>query len=288
MPLAARVTGLNFRSAGAIMFAHLSGPEHLEPQTQEFYRATLRALEAGGVPFLLGGAYAFGLYVGINRQTKDLDVFVRPSDHDRALEALAAAGFRTERTFSHWLSKAFSGPDYADIIHSSSNGIVTVDDGWFDHAVEGELLGETILMIPPEEMIWSKAFTMERDRFDGADINHLIQTLGHRLDWDRLLARFGPHSNVLLAHLVLFSFVYPQKRDHLPERVLNRLWQQLYADRDTPVPEGVRLCRGTLLASSQYQTDVHYKGYQDARLQPHGRLTEADAAGWDSSLEHKE
>ena len=41
-------------------------------------------------PFLVGGAYAFARYTGIERHTKDFDVFVRPRDFDRALDAFAA------------------------------------------------------------------------------------------------------------------------------------------------------------------------------------------------------
>jgi hypothetical protein len=42
-------------------------------------------------------------------------------------------------------------------------------------------------------MIWSKAFIMERERFDGADVMHLIHENANRLDWNRLLERFGQH-----------------------------------------------------------------------------------------------
>ena len=46
-----------------------------------------------------------------------------------------------------------------------------------------------------EETLWSKAFVMERERYDGADVAHLILAHGERLDWDtpvwRGLARIG-------------------------------------------------------------------------------------------------
>ena len=34
------------------------------------------------------------------------------------------------------------------------------------------------LVVPAEEMIWSKAFIQERERFDGADIHHLLRCKG--------------------------------------------------------------------------------------------------------------
>ena len=63
--------------------------------------------------------------------------------------------------------------------------------------------------MPIEEMIWSKAFLMERERFDGADVLHLVRARQKEINWPRLLSRFGEHWRVLLSHLVLFPYVYP-------------------------------------------------------------------------------
>src|SRR5206468_1316705 len=95
------------------------------------------------------------------------------------------------------------------VIFSSGNGVAKVDDEWFEHATAGRFLGEDIQLCPPEEMIWSKGFLLERERCDAADVIHLIHARGPRLDWERLLRRFGPHWRVLLSHLILFGFVYP-------------------------------------------------------------------------------
>src|SRR4051812_5508561 len=78
-----------------------------DPAARECYRRAISALKAPGIEFLIGGAYSLALYTGIERDTKDLDIFVRPADRDRALAALAAAGYQTEVTYPHWLAKAF-------------------------------------------------------------------------------------------------------------------------------------------------------------------------------------
>src|SRR5579864_112979 len=96
-------------------------PENLDALTFRFYRSVLDVLRHSGPPFLIGGAYALARYTGVVRHTKDLDLFVRPADGPRALDALAAAGWRTEVTFTHWLGKAFGGEDFIDIIYSSGN-----------------------------------------------------------------------------------------------------------------------------------------------------------------------
>src|SRR5262245_61697431 len=51
------------------------------------------ALEVAGIPFLMHGALALATYTGHWRNTKDVDVIVRPADHQRAIDALRAAGF---------------------------------------------------------------------------------------------------------------------------------------------------------------------------------------------------
>jgi hypothetical protein len=155
-----------------------------------FYVTSLTALRDASVPFLVGGAYALERYTGIVRDTKDLDVFVRGRDCDAALRALAEAGYPTELTFPHWLGKAAWGDAVVDVIFSSGNGCAPVDDEWFRYAVDAEVMGVPVQLCPAEETIWSKAFIMERERYDGADVAHLLHARGPSLDWHRLLRRF--------------------------------------------------------------------------------------------------
>ena len=51
-----------------------------------------------------------------------------------------------------------------DLIYSAGNGIPQVDDAWVAHGVEGQVLGQRCLISPVEEIIWSKAFVLERER----------------------------------------------------------------------------------------------------------------------------
>src|SRR5262249_3745668 len=155
------------------------------------------------------------------------DVFVRRVDTGRALDALGQAGWQTDLTFPHWLGKALCGEEFVDVIFSSGNGVAEVDDGWFEHAVKDRVLGMPARLWPGEEMIWSKGFIMERERYDGADIAHLLLARARDLDWPRLLTRFGEHWRVLLSHLVLFGFVYPSARDRVPAAVLRDLTDRL-------------------------------------------------------------
>ncbi|HSS77249.1 MAG TPA: nucleotidyltransferase family protein [Thermoanaerobaculia bacterium] len=264
-------------------------PAGLAAETAAFYREAMATLEAAGVPFLVGGAYAYARYTGIVRHTKDFDVFLRPRDFDRALDALARKGWKTERTSPHWLGKAFQGDDFVDLIFSSGNGVAQVDDLWFEQAVEETILDRPAWLVPAEEMIWSKAFIMERERFDGADIAHLLHSRAGDLDWDRLLCRFEPHGGwrVLLAHLVLFGYIYPGTAQLIPGRLLTALAGRLTGDggENAESHADERFCRGPILSRSQYLVDVVQWGYEDARLRPQGGMSSKEIAHWTTAAE---
>jgi hypothetical protein len=254
------------------------------PDTAELYRGALGLLNRGGVPYLVGGTYAFQYYAGISRNTKDFDVFVRPRDVRRVLEVLHHLGFKTEIAFSHWLAKAHHGATFIDIIHSSGNAVAEVDDEWFTHAVDEEVLGVPVKLCPPEEMIWSKAFIMERERYDGADVAHLLRHCSGLLNWDRLLRRFGNEWRVLLAHLVMFGFIYPGERALIPATVMKDLVNRLLAELEQPTRDS-KVCQGTLLSRAQYLVDLDEWGYEDARLAPRGSMSEEQIAVWTAAID---
>lgn len=254
---------------------------------QDVYRTGIIALQSSGIPFLIGGAFALEVYTGLTRRTKDLDVFVRPQDVERVLDALSNAGYQTEIRFPHWLGKAFKDEHFVDIIFGSGNGIGQVDDEWFIHASNASLLHCPVRLVPPEEMIWSKAFVMERERYDGGDIAHLLRGCGKTLDWSRLLKRFNGHWRVLFSHLILFGFIYPGHRLKVPQWLLEELIRRLQREM-TSVPTDERLCQGTLLSWSQYLMHVEHGGdYRDARLPPYGALSLSETAHITETLSHE-
>jgi hypothetical protein len=261
-----------------------TGAGALAPETRAFYARALATLNEAQVPFLLAGAYALHRYTGIERHTKDLDVFVRQSDVERVFAAMAGVGCRTELTFPHWLGKAYCGAEFLDVIFNSGNGVAQVDDTWFAHSEPDEVFGVPVRLCPPEEILWQKSLIMERERFDGADVAHLIRARAEGLDWPRLLSRFGPNWRVLYAHLVLFGFIYPSERSRIPAWVLTELSGRLQ-DETGQAPPPDRVCRGTILSRAQYLVDVEQWGYRDARLRPEGTISPEDMAVWTEAIQ---
>jgi hypothetical protein len=237
------------------------------------------------IPFLVGGAFAFERYTGFSRETKDFDIFVLPDDVPRVLDLLGQT-YHTELTYPHWLGKIISDDGFIDVIFNSGNGVSRVDRLWFDHAREGPAVGLPLRFCPPEETIWSKAFVMERNRYDGADIAHLLYAQGANLDWRRLLWRFGVHWRVLLSHLVLFGFVFPDQPEVIPQWVLRDLTTRLLeGDAEERRFVTDRVCRGTLLSLMQYLGDVERHGYQDGREIPYGNMSRADIEYWTHNVQ---
>ena len=246
------------------MQPYILDEKYLTPETRAFYQQVLITLLDSKIPFLAGGAYALGCYTGIVRDTKDFDVFVHPRDAMKILEALAHVDYKTELTDEVWLGKAFEGDNLVDVVFGSANGIAMVDDEWFTHARDVRFLNLTANLIPPEEMIWSKSFIMTRDRYDGADIAHIILKCARCLDWERILRRFGPDWRILYNYLILFGYIYPSERSLIPLWVLEEMKIRLEKETEAS-PHTERVCRGTLLSTTQYTTDIEKWGYCDPR-----------------------
>ena len=247
--------------------------------TNTFYRRTLHVLSDAHVPFLVGGSHAYLQYTGIVRDTKDFDLFIRRGDLDRALEALRDSGYRTEVTFSHWLAKAFQAGDHVDLVYASGNGVCRIDDDWFVHALEADVLGMPVKIAPIEEFLWQKSFVMERERFDGADVMHLMLHCAEHLDWQRLLARFDRYWPLLLAYITLFTFVYPSERHKIPAAVFDELTER-QRQRMSALADDERVCHGTLTSRAQYMIDIGQYGFADARLTPRGNMSAEEVTYW--------
>jgi hypothetical protein len=244
------------------------------------YRAVVWHLREAGIPYLVGGTYALEHHADVRRETKDLDLFVRRADWSRIAETLDGQGLRCELVFSHWLGKARNNGHFVDVIFSGGNGLIDVDDEWLAHGVPSVVLDVPVHLVATEEMIWSKAFVMERERYDGADVLHILRKSARELDWVRLLRRFAAHPAVLLSHLVLFEFVYGDDRDAIPQWVMEELWRET---RQTGAVSP-QVCRGTLLSREQYLVDLQTWGYHDAREMPHGRMTSQQIRDWTDAI----
>lgn len=146
----------------------------------------LPAIRDAEIPFLVMGGIASALH-GRHRWTRDVDLFVRLEDGERALDTLAAAGFETEVAYPHWLSKAHLGEVTVDVITRSTPDIL-LDDEMLARAPELAFKGRVVPLVPPEDLFVMKALATSEDTprywYDALGI------VGHsELDWDYLIRR---------------------------------------------------------------------------------------------------
>lgn len=253
--------------AGSAAYAPLSGaappPSDLAPpDADRFYADSLRLLKESQIPFLVAGTFAVNCYTGINRATKDLDIFCKAGDFPRILLHFREHDFETVTVDERWLAKVKQGDCFFDVIFSSTAAVVTISDLWFQESHPAEIYGVPLQLTPPTEMIWSKALLQNRHRYDGADIAHLILRQSERIDWKRLLTHMEQYWEVLLIHILNFRFIYPSERDKIPRWLLEELMLRTQQQADLPLPQ-TKVCRGRLFSPDDYRIDVSEWGFAD-------------------------
>jgi hypothetical protein len=226
-----------------------------QQKAHDFYREVLTILAESKIPFLVGGGFALRLYTDIIRDTKDLDIFCRSADCPSILKLFQEKGFKTELTDARWLAKIKYKGNFIDIIFNNPSNHCTVDDAWFKKSVKSELLDKKVLVIPAETLIWSKLYVQNRERYDGADINHIILRYGKKLDWHWLWTRVEIQWQLVLAQVMSFQFVYPTERDLIPKWLVDELLRRVEDQYEMPLPKE-KICRGPLIDQTQYATDI--------------------------------
>ncbi|AKD03940.1 nucleotidyltransferase [Pontibacter korlensis] len=221
----------------------------------DFYREVLGILAESNLDYMVGGGFALRLYTDIIRDTKDLDIFCKGGDTPAILKLFKENGFETELTDARWLAKAIKGEQFMDIIFNNPGNHCAVDDSWFERSTPSELLGIKVKVIPAETLIWSKLYVQNRERYDGADINHLILRYGDKLDWKWLWQHMETHWQLLLAQFLSFQFVYPSEREIIPKWLFDELFRRAQNELEMPPPKE-KICRGPLIDQTQYAIDI--------------------------------
>jgi len=142
-----------------------------------------------------------------------------------------------------------------------SNAVIVVDDTWMERAQKATIAGVPSRIISAEDLLASKLFVIRRERFDGADIAHVIYGTKGRLDWKRILDHAGEHWEIVLWALILFRYVYPAHTDYVPAE----LWQDLLSRYMSLVQrlDPKAPFRGSLVDDNIFSIDVKDWGLED-------------------------
>jgi hypothetical protein len=131
-----------------------------------------------------------------------------------------------------------------DVIWQAANKIGVVEPDWRECAAPGELAGVPTWFASVEDLIWLKAFIVQRERCDWPDILNLITAAQGRLDWAWLAERFGPHRMLLQAIIHLFDWTCPLYAGYVPASLRRELRE--WAEQHLPLdPEGHHAARAS-------------------------------------------
>ena len=248
------------RDAAAVP-ATSSEPSKLPPEQHLLFQEILTLLEERKVNFVVAGAFALRAHTGIARDTKDLDLFLTSREVAAAMKLLKAEGFECEICDPVWLYKAHRDGFYVDLITGMSNAAFIVEDSWIARAQPAVVHGVHTRVLAAEELLLSKLFVTRRERFDGADIAHIIYGTQGKLDWPRILHATGANWEVLLWALVLFRYCYPAQTYFVPKEVWKELTTRFEEVLNHPDP-GAEF-RGSLIDENMFAIDVKEWGLDD-------------------------
>jgi hypothetical protein len=250
-------------------------PEELPEEQKLLFREVITALQEGHVPFAVSGAFALQEHTGICRFTKDLDLFLPSESAPRALTRLRERGFECEIADPVWLAKAHRDSFFVDLITGMSNGIIRVDNSWMERARPATVVGVKAKVLAPEEVLVSKLFVTRRERFDGADIAHVIYGVRGKLQWERVLQLVGEHWEILLWALMLFRYVYPANSNYVPQELWQDLLGRLGKELSSPDPKA--RFRGSLVDDNMFAIDVQEWGLDDLLAESRARAPKITA-----------
>jgi hypothetical protein len=231
-----------------------SQPPCFAAEQESLFREVIQLMEANRIPFVISGAFALHEHTGIWRDTKDLDFFLPAEEVGRALNVLKKDRFQTEVLDPIWLAKAHRNGFFVDLITGMSNGVIRVDYSWIRRASRSHIFDLSVRVLAPEELIASKVFVTRRERFDGADICHVIYGTRGNFDWQRLMSLMGEHWQMLLCSLVLYQYVYPAHTEYVPQEIWDELLQRFKVELKHP-NKGIEF-RGSLIDEKMFAIDV--------------------------------
>lgn len=227
-----------------------------------FYAEVLKILKDSKFTFMVAGGFAVNAYTGLQRPTKDIDIFVKAGDYPKILNKFTSLGYKTQVSDERWIAKIFKGKLYVDLIFGSSNLVAPVTDDWFRDSGTAKFFNYEVRIPSVTDLIVSKVFIQNRDRYDGADVAHLILLKHHDINWERLLCSLEQYWEVLLIHLLNFRFIYPSEREKIPSWLLRELLSRLQHQFELPTPR-MKVCRGRMFSVADYTVDIAGLGFAD-------------------------
>jgi hypothetical protein len=160
-----------------------------EPTFEEIVAAMKKGagiLQDAKIDFILGGGLACWARGGAKTE-HDVDFMLKGDDVERALQAFADAGFRTERPPEQWLVKAYIGDVLVDLIFEPLGGPITEET--IAHAEMLEVAALRLHVASLEDVISQKLLAITEQEPDYSAVLEMARALREQVDWEEVRAR---------------------------------------------------------------------------------------------------
>lgn len=161
------------------------GASSLEALTESLKRA-VSILEGQQIPYLLGGGLGSWARGG-PPSSNDIDLMVAQPDAQRALDALASAGMRTEKPPEQWLFKAWDGDILIDLIFEPAGMRIT--PAVFERGEDLSVAGMYVRVMALDDILVTKLLALDEHSADYRDLLQIGRALREQVDWPRLRGR---------------------------------------------------------------------------------------------------
>ncbi len=167
------------------------------------------ALRDAEIPFALAGGLACWARGG-PATDHDVDFLIKPEDAERATDALARAGLRTENPPEGWLVKAYADDTLIDLVYEPSGGAVT--DDWFNRAEELEVKAMRLPVASLEDVLATKLLALNEQEPDYGAVLEIARTLREQIDWEEVRERTAesPFAQAFFTLVEGLGIVQPQ------------------------------------------------------------------------------
>jgi hypothetical protein len=149
-------------------------------------KRSIAAFRAAEVPALLGGSLAIWARGG-PETLHDLDFMVKPSDAERALDALADAGMRPERPPEEWLYKAWDGDVLVDVIFQPKG--LEMTDEVIERGEDLDVLSIRTRVMSLEDVLSTKLLALDEHTLEYSGLLLMTRALREKIDWNALRRR---------------------------------------------------------------------------------------------------
>lgn len=157
-----------------------------EPKMIAVLKKAVGVLQQADIPFALAGSMACWA-LGGPPSRHDVDLALLHSDAERALEALAEAGFRGEHPPEGWLAKAWLDDVLVDLIWAPMGLQVTAEV--LQAARTVNIDGMPMPALAPTDVLTSKLLALNEGHLDFEGLLVMVRGVREQVDWPELRRR---------------------------------------------------------------------------------------------------